>query len=138
MKEIGTLLSEFRQENKLTQEAFAARIGCTKQAVSNYERGTRIPSYEVLETIADEFNVDISLFISKEERKARLGKIYRTYNVAESDLPAEPDDELWELREAMRRNPDVRVLFDLSKNASPQAIKRTVAVLKALKDDDEG
>lgn len=137
MKEIGDVIAEFRQDKKLTQEAFASRIGCTKQAVSNYERGTRVPSYEVLEAIADEFNVDISLFISKEERKARLGKIYRTYNVTVNETDSKPDDELWELRESMRRNPDVRVLFSLTKNAEPKKVKQAIAILKALDESHD-
>lgn len=115
---IGRRIQTMRKSHGLTQDEVAEQLGVTRSAVSFWEHGQREMSVEMVDALADVFNC-------------------RPSAIVDDEIPGE-DDELWELREAMRRNPDVRVLFDLSKNASPKAIKRTVAVLKALKDDDEG
>ena len=37
--QIGNIISQYRQNQKMTQEEFAARLGVTPQAVSKWERG---------------------------------------------------------------------------------------------------
>lgn len=79
MKNIGQMIALLRKERHLSQEALAARVQCTKQTISNYERGTRRPDYEVLEAIADVLNVPITFFLSKDEQRDALNRIYQTY-----------------------------------------------------------
>lgn len=81
MKDFGILISQLRKERNLSQEDFAQMIGCTKQTISNYERNTRKPDYETLEAIADVFNVPMSFFLSEEEQREKLERIYRTYDI---------------------------------------------------------
>lgn len=140
MKDFGTLIAKLRREKGLSQEEFASAIGCTKQTISNYERNRRKPDYETLEAIADEFNVPMGFFLSEEEQKAKLRRIYRTYDLVDSDTVYGDDsekDELNELRETLRRNPNMRVLFSTAKDATPKQLKQAIAVLEALKASDE-
>lgn len=51
------------------------------------------------------------------------------------DAPSE-DKELWELRESLRQNPDMRILFSLAKDAKPKALKQAIAIVKALNEDE--
>lgn len=84
MKDFGILISQLRKERGLSQEDFAQVIGCTKQTISNYERNTRKPDYETLEAIADVFNVPMSFFLSEEEQREKLDRIYRTYDIVKN------------------------------------------------------
>ncbi len=79
MNDIGKLIASLRKEKRLSQDELARRLNCTKQTVSNYERGVRRPDYEMLEAIADELNVPMSFFISKEEQRSELARIYNSY-----------------------------------------------------------
>jgi len=81
MKDFGPIISKIRSEKGLSQEELASLLGVTKQTISNYERGTRRPSYEALEAIADVLNVPIGYFLTKEEQEQKLRKIYKTYNI---------------------------------------------------------
>ena len=139
MKDFGSLIAKLRKEKGLSQEDFASAIGCTKQAISNYERNTRKPDYETLEAIADEFNVPMGFFLSEEEQKEKLDRIYRTYNISKSTSGENTteDDEIYELREAMRRNPEIRMLFSASRGAKKEHIKAAAAMLNALKGNDD-
>jgi hypothetical protein len=51
--------------------------------------------------------------------------------------PEVQDDELWELREELRRNPEIRMLFSASKGAKKEHIQAAVAILNTLKGCDD-
>ena len=55
----------------LTLEQLAKKLGCSKSSVNMYERGEREPSFEMLEAIADFFNVDIDYLLGKSDVKNR-------------------------------------------------------------------
>lgn len=52
----------------MTQPELAEKIGVSRSAISMYEGGKREPEYEVLEAIADTFNVDMNTLIGKENQ----------------------------------------------------------------------
>ena len=54
---LGTRIKELRNTKKMTQAEFAERLGVTKSAVSSYENGSRLPSYDILIKIARIFKV---------------------------------------------------------------------------------
>jgi len=58
--EIGTVIRRLREEKGITQLELAKAIGISSGAVSMYEINNRIPKKELLEAIADYFNVDIN------------------------------------------------------------------------------
>lgn len=52
-------IKELRIENNLTQLGLAKKLGISKSTISMYENGNREPNFEILEALADIFNVDI-------------------------------------------------------------------------------
>ena len=48
---IGEIISQSRQNQKMTQEEFASRLGVTPQAVSKWERGNGLPDITLIEGI---------------------------------------------------------------------------------------
>ena len=65
-------LRQLRKERHITQDALAEKLKLTKQAVSQWERGIREPSFETLEMIADYFNVDTDYLIGREDHTTLL------------------------------------------------------------------
>lgn len=114
--ELGEKIKVARQSRGLSQRDIAERIGLSSSVVGMYETGKRRPSYEALEALCDVFNVPMSYFSEHAE-------------VAD-------DDELWELREEMRRNPDLRTLFSLTKKATPDDMRKMISIIKTLKGDE--
>ena len=55
--ELGAKIKELRNGRNISQSEFAELLGVTKSAVSSYENGTRLPSYEVLVKISRIFKV---------------------------------------------------------------------------------
>ena len=61
------VLRSLRIAANLNQEELAKRLGLAKSTISMYESGSREPNFEVLEAIADTFNVDMNTLIGKNE-----------------------------------------------------------------------
>ena len=57
-------LKELRVSRGLTQEDLARELNLVKSSISMYENGKRKPSFEVLEAIADYFNVNMDTLYS--------------------------------------------------------------------------
>lgn len=58
-------LKELRLARGLSQEQLAKELNLVKSSISMYEQGKRKPSFEVLEAIADFFNVNLDTLIDK-------------------------------------------------------------------------
>lgn len=57
--EIAIKIRMMRKAKGMTQEDLAKAIGQSPSSITMYETGRRTPDYDVLETIADVFNVSI-------------------------------------------------------------------------------
>nr|DAS54505.1 MAG TPA: Repressor protein CI [Caudoviricetes sp.] len=57
-------LKELRASRGLTQDDLARELNLAKSSISMYENGNRKPSFEVLEAIADYFNVNMDTLYS--------------------------------------------------------------------------
>lgn len=65
----NTVLRELRKKKELTQGELAKLTGLTVSAISMYETGQREPSFEVLETLADFFNVDMNRLLGTQAQE---------------------------------------------------------------------
>jgi transcriptional regulator with XRE-family HTH domain len=61
------MLSYLRKREKLTQDELARALGIARSTLASYERGLREPNFEMLEAIADFFNVNMSTLLGEEE-----------------------------------------------------------------------
>lgn len=69
MAEFKDRFKALRLEKGLTQDEIAARFGLTKTAISAYERGVNEPRFEMLDTIADFFDVSIDYLRGSDTRR---------------------------------------------------------------------
>ena len=63
----GKVLKRLRTQNNLTQKQLADVLGISESTVGMYERGHREPAFEMLEAIADYFNVDMDYLTGRTE-----------------------------------------------------------------------
>ncbi|MDD6699159.1 MAG: helix-turn-helix transcriptional regulator [Veillonellaceae bacterium] len=67
----GENLKALRKARGLTQEEFAKQSGISRSAIGMYESGKREPkNFEMLETIADFFNVDMNTLLGTSKAPA--------------------------------------------------------------------
>lgn len=66
MPSFGSNLRYLRKTKQMTQIELADALGLAYSTISMYERGEREPSFEVMETIADYFNVTMDFLVGKD------------------------------------------------------------------------
>ena len=60
---LGKRIKELRKEQGLTQQELGEKIHVTKVSICCYENGTRNPSLQTLQDLADYFGVELTYFL---------------------------------------------------------------------------
>ena len=79
MAQFDKILKLLRSEKNMSQQELADALGISKSAINMYERGERQPKFEILEQIADYFNVDMDYLLG---RTSKTTKIINPYTLA--------------------------------------------------------
>lgn len=58
-------LKHYREKNNYSQEQIAQKINITQQAYSNYEKGKRLPSIEILIKLADIYEISLDILTGR-------------------------------------------------------------------------
>ena len=114
-------LASLRREKGLTQAELADRLGISKSAVSMYERGNREPELDLLQAMADFFQVSVSTLLGRREQAELVNN----------------DPELTEYLESLRDRPELRMLFSVTKNAKREDVEAAVKIIEALRGRNE-
>ena len=120
MARIGEIIRVLRIKRGYSQAQLAEMMGLKRSAISNYEQGIREPDLDTVEAFADFFDVSVADLIGRDETI--------------------PDDELWEIREELRRNPEYRSMLSLTKGATKremEQIKQMIKVIRGSNSYDE-
>lgn len=67
-----TRLKQLRKEKNINQRELAKYLKVAPSTISMYENGQREPNFEVLEVLADFFNVDMNYLLGKTDKTTRL------------------------------------------------------------------
>ncbi|MDD7602217.1 MAG: helix-turn-helix transcriptional regulator [Firmicutes bacterium] len=114
----GQKIKELREKNKMTQEQLATKLGTSKQTIFKYENGivTNIPSDKV-EMMAKIFHVSPAYIMDWDDPE-------KEYYL---------DPEVAEMAQELYSRPEMRVLFDATKNVSKDDIQFVIDMLDRMK-----
>lgn len=115
--ELKDRLKELRTARGLSQVALADALNVSKSIIGAYETGDRRPSYEVLEELADYFNVSIDYLTGKEDRS-----LYYL------------DPEVAEKAQEIYEDPSTRILLDAKRDLSKEDLGYLLKTLNLLKN----
>ena len=128
MSSFSETLKKLRIQDGLTQAEAARQMGITRSALGMYETGKREPDFETLELIADFYNVDMNTLYGRAAPSAASG------GSSAADL-VNNDPALTELLERYRDDPGYRMLFSVTRDATPEDIQKAVKIIQTLKGD---
>ena len=106
-------IRSLRKSRGYSQEQLARKLHLTQGAISQWENGITTPAADQLVALAEVFGISVDELLERE--------------------PAQ--DDPWELRERLRRDPDMRILFDAASKASPEHIRIAANLLKQLEPE---
>lgn len=72
MAQFDKILKLLRSEKNMSQLELADALGISKSAINMYERGERQPKFEILEQIADYFNVDMDYLLGRTSKTTKV------------------------------------------------------------------
>ena len=111
-------LSNLLARNKKTQADLVADLRLNKSTISTWVNGTKMPRMNKIEQLANYFGVEKSDLI---EDKSDTDE--QNYN----------DPSVSEYAQAIKDNPDLRILFDASKDMSKDDIDFVLNTIEMLK-----
>jgi len=98
--------------------------GLTTSTISNWKAGRYTPKQDKMQKIADYFNVSIEYLTTGEEKEG--GEDYYL------------NDETKEIAQEIFDNKELRLLFDVSRNASAKRLKAYYDMIKQLEQQENG
>lgn len=115
VKDIGQRIAEFRRMRGLNQDELAELATLSRISVARYETGKIEPGAQALGRIADALEVTTDELLGRTEAQEQP-----------------ENDERWQISERIRRDPNLRILFEQTKKAKPEHIRAAAAMLKSL------
>ena len=108
-------LKELREEAGYSQSVLARKLGVRQSTVGMWENGQKKPQNAKLEMLASIFDVSTDYLLGRSDDRAK-----------------QQDDDLYNLREQVRREPERRILLDLVQTGNIEDVRQTVAIIDAL------
>ena len=125
-------IRELRKNKSLSQAQLADRLGVTKQAISQMERGVRKPSVPMLEALCDIFNVSADYLLGKEDVTVRL---VNGEGIKKLDRECyHLDDETEQIAQSIYDDPDLHALFNAARGSNPDNLKLAAEMLRRMKE----
>ena len=111
------IVKTLMQQSDMTQTELAKEIGVSNATVSDWCRQRKDPRGENLQRLSALFGVDKLIILGVNTRIE--------------------DETVMDLREALRRSPEMRMLFSAARKATPDHLRAAAAMLKALEPEDD-
>jgi transcriptional regulator with XRE-family HTH domain len=142
----GDRLRALRLEHELSQEEVAKKIGISRPAYVNYENGKSRPVRKLKE-LSDLFNVTTDYIMGLSDNPhgegfaGQDGKHFLLF-AGQQEQEQEPryyhDPEVAEMANQLKDNPDMRVLFDASRDLKKESIEEVVKFIQYQKAKERG
>lgn len=124
MGEFPNVFKTLRIKSGFTQQQMADKLGLSRSTIGMYENGEREPSFEILENIADMFNVDMNYLIGKKESTEIIPDSYYLNKDAR------------DMAQFLFENPEYKVLFDASRKVKPEDIQFVKEMIDRMSKQD--
>lgn len=111
MGKFANVLKVLRIKSGLTQQEMADKLNISRSSIGMYENGEREPSFELLETIADYFNVDMNYLLGKKESSENIPQGYYL------------NEDARDMAQFLYDNPEYKVLFDATRKVKKDDIQ---------------
>ena len=109
-------IKEMRKTCGYSQQQIARKLHITQGAISQWEQGLTSPAADQLISLADIFGITVDELLGRN--------------------PDDAEDKM-AIREHIRRNPDLHMLFSTAIKADPKNIRAATAMLKAFETENE-
>lgn len=119
-----SIFEELLQKHGVSTYKVSKETGIAQSVFSSWKNGISTPKQDKMQKIADYFNVSVEYLTTGKEKEG--GETYYL------------NDETKEIAQEIFENKDLRMLFDVSRKASPEHLKAYYNLIKAMQDAEKG
>jgi len=130
---IGIRIAELRKSHGMSQKALGDKLHVTQGAVSQWENERTLPDTQQQRAIASFFDVSLDYLTGLSNDPKAISQSYSVSASMDMSASSAEDQEIWALRESLRRDPDRKMLFDAAANVPAEDILTAVRILEAFK-----
>ena len=130
---IGIRIAELRKSHGMSQKALGDKLHVTQGAVSQWENERTLPDTQQQRAIASFFDVSLDYLTGLSNDPKAISQSYSVSVSMDMSASSAEDQEIWALRESLRRDPDRKMLFDAAANVPAEDILTAVRILDAFK-----
>ena len=130
---IGIRIAELRKSHGLSQKALGDKLHVTQGAVSQWENERTLPDTQQQRAIASFFDVSLDYLTGLSNDPKAISQSYSMAASMDMSASSAEDQEIWALRDSLRRDPDRKMLFDAAANVPAEDILTAVRILDAFK-----
>ncbi len=118
MKSLGNRIKYLREKHNISQIEFSKKIGVSNAVLSRYESGDRKPDYDILQIIADYFEVSTD------------------YLLGRTDIPTLTPQEKEEAEfQAFANDPELNVFYKELPESDEEAVRKLRNIWEIIKND---
>lgn len=125
MNTMGSRLKALRKKYNYTGEEVGNMLKVSKVAIYNWEKDIRSPSPDVIEKLANIYEVSTDYLITGKESSSTKDNYYY-------------DAEVAELAEQIKNDSELRILLDAKRNLSKQDMEAIINITKSLLQRERG
>lgn len=111
--------------------------GIHSAVFSEWKKGKSTPKIDKLKKIATYFGVDIDCFAAEDFDEWRKEYNKKNFPDAKND-PYYTDPETAQIAQEIFESSDLRTLFSTTRHAKPENVKRYIAMIKAMEEQEKG
>ncbi len=130
---IGIRIAELRKSHGMSQKALGDKLHVTQGAVSQWENERTLPDTQQQRAIASFFDVSLDYLTGLSNDPKAISQSYSVSASMDMSASSAEDQEIWALRESLRRDPDRKMLFDAAANVPAEDILTAVRILDVFK-----
>lgn len=131
---IGIRIAELRKSHGMSQKALGDKLHVTQGAVSQWENERTLPDTQQQRAIASFFDVSLDYLTGLSNDPKAISQSYSVSASMDMSASSAEDQEIWALRESLRRDPNRRILFDAASRVPEKDIMTAVRILEAFKE----
>ena len=132
----GEIIKSLRQAARLSQQELAEKAGYTdRSSIAKIESGKVDLPESKIKQFADLFGVSIDYLLGNVSEPYMQLDTERMKNYLNSYSDDE-EEELNEILTEMRSRSDMRMLFKVAKDATPEDVRQAVKIIEALRRKD--
>lgn len=119
--QFANILKELMKRKGITNYRLSKDIDCAPTTVTNWLNGKTLPSSDKMQLLAGYFGVSVDYLMTGDD---------------EDTAERYEQREVLDMLDEIRKNPELRTMFSITRNATPEQLKQYINVIKAIRGED--